>query len=112
MTRAAFEITRDSVCMADDVDAPHAVSIVLNVSDESAELIDQLWRAAQLPPMASWACHMNGQVAGYLWLTQYDDDTSVQIRLAEQVPVMAQNRVHFDYDHTAEKWRVVLSGQA
>lgn len=109
---AEFEITRQSVCMADDADAPHLLCVQLNVPDCPAELLDQLWRAADLPPMASWTCRINDQIVGYLWFAQNYDAKSLQIRLTGQVQIMTYNRVHFDYDSSGKRWLDVKATQA
>lgn len=49
-------ITRDSVAYVDDIDAPHEITLSLNVADGLHQLLKQLTKRKYLPTLQQNAC--------------------------------------------------------
>ncbi|MDB6079073.1 MAG: hypothetical protein JWO82_2820 [Akkermansiaceae bacterium] len=59
----AFRITRDSVCMGDDVDAPHELVLEVSAGDPEAMLREVIRRyplASIAGGKATWICEVGG----------------------------------------------------
>ena len=99
MSKLQVQVTRDSVCMGDDIDAPHSYSFSLNSSVTLAELFSHLERKNYLASVAgfnhTWSAIINMRtVASFkgnnkkpepnktlsLPITKYADNGSVKIK--------------------------------
>ena len=103
MTR--FDITRDSVCMGDDVDAPHQVIMELDIPTESMHLIKNIIDVYPLAHVASrkvsWTCCVNNIYISEIIIKcdeEYENET-VDIVLSGNEPIyhIDLNKVHFSY---------------
>lgn len=90
-------LTRDSVCAADDCDAPHEKKIEVH-SLLDAEAFARETSSGYLPAVAgaghSWTCVLNGVRVAEI------RDSGVRA-LVRESPFADQNRVHFIYHSAA-----------
>ena len=61
-----LDLTRDSVCLADDVDAPHALQLTVDADAGLRVVLDRIVAArwlAYVGPVATWSVEVGGAVA-------------------------------------------------
>ena len=90
-------LTRDSVCMADDIDAPHEKIIEVPSFKDPKDFAKQLASNGYLPSIAgsghSWVCELNGlKIARFGFF-------GVKALVRENA-FLIENRAHFIY-HSA-----------
>jgi len=90
-------LTRDSVCMADDVEAPHEKIIEISSFVDPKAFAKQIVSKGYLPSIAgsgnSWICELNGIKIAKFGLFGIK-------RLVPETPFSVENRAHFIY-HSA-----------
>ena len=95
-----FEVTRDSVCMGDDVDAPHYAKLSLESNLPLKELVTTILNKYQLASVASpkvyWICKINGIHVATITVTE-DLCRSIQFEEGCKVHLDLLNSVHFKY---------------
>lgn len=99
---AKFEVTRDSVCMGDDTDAPHYMELSLESTLPLKELIsiilDKYQLASVASPMVHWICKINNVHVATVTVT---DVSYSKINFEEDcvVEFSSINKVHFNYTY-------------
>ena len=61
-----LDLTRDSVCLADDIDAPHAFQLTVDADAGLRTVLDRIVAArwlAHVGPVATWSLEVGGAVA-------------------------------------------------
>ena len=97
---ANFEVTRDSVCMGDDADAPHHAEFSLETTLPLKELIitilDNYRLASVASPIVYWICKINNVHVATIIVT---DSSYRQIDFEENfiIELSSMNQVHFKY---------------
>ena len=95
-----FEVTRDSVCMGDDVDAPHYAKLSLESNLPLKELVNTILKNYQLAsvaiPKVYWICEMNGIHVATITVTE-DSFESIKFEEGCTVPLYSLNSVRFKY---------------
>jgi hypothetical protein len=89
-------VTRDSVCAADDCDAPHNEVVTMPSFLNPSDFIREFMIRYSLPMIfggkATWTCHLNGEkiaVVAQQW-------TSPKVTTTE-IKFIANNKLHFSY---------------
>lgn len=94
------QLTRESVAMGDDVDAPHAAEMDVRAVADPVALVQQIY-PGYLPSVAgrghSWEAVLNGRPVARI---TYDPATAVQ-PLVQEVEYAEANRMHFRYTSAA-----------
>jgi hypothetical protein len=90
-------LTRDSVCMADDVDAPHEKIVEVPSFTEPKTFAKQIASSGYLPSIAgsghTWVCELNGLKIARFGLLGVK-------ALVPEIAFLIENRAHFIY-HSA-----------
>ena len=95
-----FEVTRDSVCMGDDVDAPYYAEFYLKteLSQEQliVEILDNYKLASVASPLVYWPCTINNVLVATIMASENSDD---EIILEKNIfiKLTAINKVYFKY---------------
>jgi hypothetical protein len=99
--KITITVTRDSVCAADDCDAPHEKTVSLPSFIDPIDFIRELLTRYSLPHIsggaATWTCHFNGEniaVIAQQW-------PSPKAMIAEMA-FLETNELHFEY-HAQER---------
>lgn len=99
--RINIRVTRDSVCAADDVDAPHDQTISLPSFVNPTDFIRELLVHYSLPQIANgsatWTCHLNKNkiaVVAQQWISPKAITTELEF--------LDDNELHFKY-HAQER---------
>lgn len=97
--RARVVVTRGSVCLGDDSDAPHEKTITVSSSLSPEEFVHTLSKG-YLPSVAgtshTWTCLLNGEEIARIAVT----NTQILVR---ELCFATENRVHFVY-HSRAGW--------
>ena len=97
---ATFEVTRDSVCMGDDVDAPHYAALSFEATLPLKELVilivDSYQLASVASPLIHWICKINNIHVATVKVT---DGIYRKINFEENVLIefSSINQVYFKY---------------
>ncbi len=86
-------VTRDSVCLGDDCEAPHEKLVEMPILADPQSFV--LWLSdSYLPRVAgkahAWDCLLNGEVVGTIFTSGFHSKT-------HQVQFADENLVHFKY---------------
>jgi hypothetical protein len=99
--RINIRVTRDSVCAADDVNAPHEKTISLPSFLDPIDFIRELLVLYSLPQIsggsATWTCHLNGRKIA-VFAQQWPSPKAI----ATEMEFLDSNELHFEY-HAQEK---------
>ena len=89
-------ITRDSVCAADDINAPHKKNVSSYSFLDPGVLAQQLTSRYPLPQIAggkaTWLCRLNGEAIAVV-AQQWASPRS----LKKRIQFLKENQVHFEY---------------
>ena len=88
-----IELTRDSVCAGDDIDAPHGKNMSLNSIMDTEEFVARVSRK-YLPAIEGknhrWECFMNGRIIATI-------EKNKIIPKISDIKYMRDNKIHFKY---------------
>ena len=89
-------VTRDSVCAADDCDAPHTQTVRMPSFVDPIEFVREIKNRYPLPMIsggrATWTCHLNKTKIAVI----AQEWTSPKAKVHE-LSFLEQNEVHFKY---------------
>ena len=88
-----IELTRDSVCVGDDIDAPHEKNMSLNSIMETKKLVARISQN-YLPKIGGknhkWECLMNDRIIAVI-------EKDKIIPVISSITYLRDNKIHFKY---------------
>jgi hypothetical protein len=92
--KVEIRLTRDSVCAADDVDAPHEDTVTMYTFLDPVALTSHV-SSGYLPTVQgaghTWDCELNGKVIATI------STSKIEPKVSEVVYSAAENHLHFIY---------------
>ena len=99
--KISVTVTRDSVCAADDCNAPHEKTVRMLSFLDPIAFIRELLVSYSLPGIsggeATWTCHFNGKKIAVI-AQQWASPRS----LISEMTFLEKNKMHFEY-HAQER---------
>ena len=105
LTELKCMLTRDSVCMADDIYSPHQLEINLCKYDESEQLLKEILSRYSLPALACWFCYLNKELFAIIKFDCKEELTQIEYKyLKSEIEMLHINFIHFKYDSACTSW--------
>jgi len=105
VTEVKCTLTRDSVCMGDDIEAPHQLQIHLIKYQDSEQFLNEILNKYSFPAMACWSCYLNDELFAIIKFDHKKEGVHAEYKyLKHKIEVLKVNFIHFKYDSSCTTW--------